>query len=119
MSGILAATPPLPAQPPFRAGSNDGRYYDLTPDLGPLGTTVRGIGTSDFVVVRMDGAPIGSGDLTIEPSPAPFLDTTKLIVNWWQTATNVALYKVSITVATADGRTLIYDCLQQTVSQLG
>ncbi len=120
MSGLLAVAPPLPVQPQLRTGTIDGRYYDLPPDLGPLGTTVAAAPlVTAFTVTRMDGTPTGTGDLTIEASPAPFLDSTSLIVHWWETATVVALYKISIQVATADGRSLIYDCLQQTVSQLG
>jgi len=109
--------PPLPQQPAFRVGSTDGRFYDLTPDLSPLGITVASI--TSVTVARVDGAPIGAGDLTISTTTPPYLDTTKLIVNWWQIDGLPTLYQITVTVTTSDGRTLIYDCLQLVTLQLG
>jgi len=110
--------PPLPQQPAFRVGSTDGRYYDLGPDLSPLGVTIASI--VSITVARTDGAAIGAGDLTILTSPAPFLDSTKLIVNWWQTGGLPTLYQITVTVTTSDGtRVLPYDCLQLVTLQLG
>lgn len=117
MSGLLLNTIIIPNLPPFRAGSTDGRFYNLGPDLTPLSDTVSAI--VSIVVVRVDGQTIVPADLTILATPAPYLDATRTIVNWWQTGSLFTKYLLTVTVRTTADRTLVYDCYQTVSAQLG
>lgn len=111
---------PVPPRQPvaMAAGATDARYYDMAPDLQPLGDSVASI--VSVTAARADGATPGSGDLAILSDPAPWISVSpasegpSLAVYWWQTG-NLAVatdYIVTVTVTTHAGRTLPYACFQ-------
>lgn len=122
---ITTTQPDIVGGPPMlgaiRGGSVESRELDFTPDLAPSGDyiiTVLGVSVS-----RVDGAPLGMGDLTISPPNTirPWL-TGGFIVGWWAgVGTQIAnggpiFYKVSVTVSTALGSTPRTRDVYQTVT---
>jgi hypothetical protein len=67
--------------PAIRAGEIDGRFIDLTSDLGAVGDQITSINTVSFTIIRRDGFPLASDDLVLAGSDWPnTLDDTHLIV---------------------------------------
>lgn len=114
---ILNPTPPRQLAMP--AGGTDTRYYDMVDDLQPLGDSVATI--VSIAVARADGNAVGVGDLTIAATPEPWIGASpssatalNMCVNWWQSG-NLAVatdYIITVTVTTAQGRTIPYACRQ-------
>ena len=72
---------PIPI-PPLRAGEVDGRYIDLSADLGTIGDSVPGLINISFGIARMDGIAMTSHDLQLAGSSWPnSLDPTGLIID--------------------------------------
>jgi len=105
----------------IRGGSVESRELDFTPDLAPSGDSI--ITVLGVSVSRVDGAPLGMGDLVISPPNTirPWL-TGGAIVGWWASASaQIAIggpvfYKVSVTVSTALGSTPRTRDVYQTVT---
>jgi hypothetical protein len=62
--------PPIPINP-IRAGEIDGRAINLTADLGAVGDLIPSLDTVFLFIVRRDGFPMTSNDLTIAGSAWP------------------------------------------------
>ena len=66
---------------PIRAGEIDGRYVDLTTDLGAAADRIVSIGNVTIGIVRRDGFPMTSNDLALAGLNWPnAVDPTGLIV---------------------------------------
>ncbi|HEY4153520.1 MAG TPA: hypothetical protein VGM38_09385 [Pseudolysinimonas sp.] len=67
--------------PAIRAGEIDGRYIDLTSDLGAVGDYIPSLSNVSIAIIRRDGFPMTSDDLALAGSDWPnTLDATGLIV---------------------------------------
>ena len=115
MSGLYSSVQ-VRVQSELRTGSSDWRYFALGDDLTPLGITVASL--VSVVVTRIDGTTLGPEDLQILTNPAPYVGSDQLTIYWKETGSLVATYKITVTVTTSDGRTLIYDCLQPVTNLL-
>ena len=78
-STMCCGTPnyaPVPI-PPLRAGEIDGRYIDVSTDLGVVGDKVVTIETVTIAISRADGEPLTDDDLHVAGSDWPnSLDAT-------------------------------------------
>lgn len=119
MSGsTLAFNPPPERIGSLRAGDTDSRYLNFTPYLGPLSDTI--VAINSVTVSRRDGATLSGSDLQVMTSPNPALDATRLFVIWWLTGGIVDVdYEVSVSVISAQGRTLVRDAYIRVMAALG
>ena len=100
----------------------DARGLDLFALLSPLGDTVAAVGLVS--VVRADGLPLASADLTTAPAglSAPWVSPNwagvpAMAVNWWQTVGPFAqvstdgldvTYLLAVSLTTTSGRQLTF-----------
>lgn len=107
----------------LRAGETDGRFIDLTNDLGPAGDSIANIGAVTVSIARQDGATITASDLKLAGSPWPNgLDETGLIVTVGLTAPAGSAgvdYRITISANTKQGRIFIRDVVTTVASALG
>ena len=109
---------------PIRAGEIDGRFVDLTNDLGAAGDKITDISTVSIGFVRKDGFPTTSDDLTLAGSDWPnTIDATGLVLtiglNAPTTAAGVS-YGVVLTVnKTLQGRLFIRDLTIGVLASMG
>jgi hypothetical protein len=100
----------------MRAGDGDSRSRDWSGALRAEGDTVASI--TGVAIVRSDGETIGGGDLTWR-SPAA-VDASGLITTIWLSGSLGGVqYLVSITVITAQGRTLTRDAYLTVLGAVG
>lgn len=112
----------------FRAGEIDERAIDFSRDLTPYNDTLASV-VAVTVVQRDNGATLGPLDLTIitdDQLHLPKIDTSGYIAGWWQTSSPAITsngitidYKITVTAATVDGRTIICDAMQLVVPERG
>ena len=62
------------------AGSEDSRGLNAAP---PIGATTYTMTAVEVAIVRDDGLPMSTGDLTLNPAYPPSIDPTGLIVQMW------------------------------------
>ena len=110
--------------PPIRAGEIDGRFIDLTADLGSAGDVIPSIGVVSVVFTRRDGFPVTSNDLGSAGSGWPdTLDATGLILTLGLLAPSTAAgvsYGISVTVnKTMQGRLFIRDMTIDVLASMG
>jgi hypothetical protein len=125
MSDLPALHPEPKVLGDMRISTTDTRYYDLSPDLAPLGDALL---TWGVAVARVDGRTSDEQDLAVSPQDKapPWLTVSDgypshmLVVNWWQRAgAAVAEYVVTVSVTTAQGRSIAYDATQTVVEEIG
>jgi hypothetical protein len=63
-------TSPVPI-PPLRAGETDGRYIDVSTDLGVVGDHVTDIATVQIAIARADNAAMTGNDLKLAGASWP------------------------------------------------
>lgn len=109
---------------PIRAGEIDGRYVDMTSDLGAVGDSVSSIGTVTIGIIRRDGFPITASDLALAGSDWPnAINSTGLIVtiglNAPATAAGIG-YLLTLTVnKTLQSRLYIRDLTIDVLASMG
>jgi hypothetical protein len=114
MSCCLPPTPePVPI-PPLRAGETDGRYLDVSTDLGVIGDAIPTIDTVSIAIARADGEPMTANDLKLAGASWPnSLDASGLRVTVGFTAPPGSAgvpYWITFTVNTTfEGRLYIRD----------
>jgi hypothetical protein len=104
---------PVPI-PPLRAGETDGRYIDVSTDLGVVGDHVTSIATVSIAIARADNAAHTSGDLRLAGASWPnSLDASGLRITVGFTAPQASAgvpYWVTLQVNTTNqGRLYIRD----------
>ncbi len=114
---------PVPI-PPLRAGEIDGRYIDVSTDLGVTGDLVTDITTVSIAIARADGEPNTANDLQLAGSNWPnTLDPTGMIITVGFQAPYPSAgvpYWVTLTVSkTFQGRLYIRDLTMTVAPVLG
>ena len=109
---------------PIRAGEIDGRYVDLTSDLGAVGDSVPAIGNVTVGIIRRDGFPMTASDLALAGSDWPnSINSAGLIVtiglNAPATAAGIG-YLLTLTVnKTLQSRLYIRDLTIDVLASMG
>jgi hypothetical protein len=117
--------PPPTELPAMRAGELDGRYFDVSPALAPVGDLITDLSTVSIAVSHYyDALPMGVNDL--QPAGGawpPTMDATGRIVTYgWIAPLGAAgvTYLLTMTVnPTQEGRTFIRDWTMAILPLLG
>ena len=114
---------PVPI-PPLRAGETDGRYIDVSTDLGVVGDSIPDITAVSIGIFRADNEPMTSADLKLAGSNWPnSLDPSGLRITVGFTAPQGSAsvpYWVTLTVNTTyQGRLYIRDLTMTVAPVLG
>jgi len=109
---------------PIRAGEIDGRFVDLTNDLGAAGDKISDLSTVSVGFVRHDGFPATTNDLGSAGVDWPnTLDPTGLILTIGLSAPSTAAgvnYGIVLTVdKTLQGRLFIRDLTIDVLATMG
>lgn len=110
--------------PPIRAGEIDGRFIDLTNDLGAAGDSITSIDTVSFIITRRDGFSLTGDDLGLAGGSWPnAIDSTGLVVTVGLAPpfTSAGMsYGLAIMVnLTAQGRLFIRDLTIDVLASMG
>ena len=116
MSGFSNPAPAPVTLGEIRNTDTDGAFaLDFTANMTARGDTIATFST--LTVARLDGQPLGTGDLTVS---GLYIVSGGLKIGWSvQGHGNSARYLLSATIGTANGNTLTRDAYLTSVSALG